>query len=398
LTARPTTDELLWLLLRQARDHALILLDASGTVVDWLAGSEHIFGWTRAEVMGETLHRLFTEDDQARGAPDHEMAVARADGRAEDDRWQVRKDGTRFWASGVLVPLRDASGAVVGFGKVLRDRTDVRAQVEALDNRADALADSNRRHELVLATLAHELRTPLGALANAVELMALAGAASEEIRYPLQIVQRQVDAIRRLVDDLMDVGRAGAGKLDLERTPVDLRGVLLRAAEASRPPAEQRGQDFRVLMLPGALPVLGDADRLRQVIVNLLDNAVKYTPEGGRVWLKATVEGQEAVVRVEDTGIGIAPEAQPGIFELFTQEEVARPMAAGGIGLGLSLVKQLVTLHGGTVQVRSEGRGKGSEFTVRLPLAPGVPGGAVAGTFRNSDGPGEGAGAGQEAG
>ena len=394
--AKHPSAELLRLLLGQARDHALILLDADGLVVDWLAASEHVFGWSRDEMLGQTIERLFTEDDRSRGTPWHEIEVARANGRAEDDRWQVRRDGTRIWASGVVVPLRDAAGEVVGFGKVLRDRTDVRGHVEALENRIEALTTGIARRDLVLTTLAHELRSPLGALGNAIELLRLAGPPCEGLDYPLQIMQRQIDAIGRLVGDLMDASRMGAGKIELDRRDVDLQEILASAADACRPLAERRRQDFRVLLLPGEMPVRGDADRLRQVVVNLLENAVKYTPEGGCVFLKATVEGQEAVVRVEDTGIGIAPEALPGIFELFTQEEHARKMAAGGLGLGLSLVRQLVALHEGTVQVRSEGRGKGSEFTVRLPLAKGRRGGAEPGTFRNSSGLGDsGEGAGQ---
>lgn len=362
------TEQLLRLMLEQARDHALILLDEEGRVVDWLAGSEHVFGWHRHEMLGRPLHVLFTTEDRARGVPDHELAVASADGRAEDDRWQVRKDGTRIWASGVVQPLRAEDGSVLGFAKVLRDRTDVRGQLEALENRVEALARGNARRDLVLATLAHELRSPLAAMSHATELLRLAAGPSDDQRYAVQIVDRQAAAIGRLVDDLLDASRVETGKMAIARVDLDLHEVLARAADAARPRAEQRGLGFRLIAVPGAMPVHGDAGRLGQVLHNLLDNAIKYTPEGGCVWLKATIEGDEAVVRVEDTGIGIEPEALPEIFELFTQEEHARPLSGGGLGLGLSLVRQIVALHDGTVQVRSEGRGKGSEFTVRLPL------------------------------
>jgi PAS domain S-box-containing protein len=362
------TEELLRLLLAQARDHALVLLDTDGKVVDWFGGAEHIFGYGRDEMLGASLEKLFTDEDRSRGVPQHEIDVARANGRAEDDRWQQRKDGTLFWASGVLVPLRDSAGEVAGFGKVVRDRTDVRAHVEALENRLEAMLQGNQRRDLFLATLAHELRSPLAALANAMDIVHLVGEPPEELRRPLQVVHRQVDALKRLVEDLMDVSRAGTGKIHLERRPLDLLEVLTRTFEAAVPLAARRSQDFRQLLLPTPMPILGDPDRLRQVFANLLDNAIKYTPEGGRVWLKATIEGAEAVVRVEDTGIGIAQEALPTIFDLFTQEARAQPLSAGGLGLGLPLVKQLVSLHDGTVQVRSEGTGKGSEFSVRLPL------------------------------
>ncbi|WP_439627732.1 sensor histidine kinase [Gemmata sp.] len=355
-----TPDELLRLLLDQNRDHAIILLDPAGTVVGWLPGAEAVFGYAAAEMVGRPLSTIFTPEDRERGAHEHELGVARADGRAEDDRWQVRRDGTRIWAGGVLVPLRDPAGAVVGFGKVLRDRTDVKAQVDALANAAE-------RHKLCLGTLAHELRNPLAPLANAVELIRQTPG-TDNVAGPLGRIERQVGVIRRLVDGMMEATRAGAGKLKLHLRAVHLEDVLTGAADCCRPQAEQRRQDFKVLLLPGPTVVEADPDRLHQVAVNLLANAIKYTPEGGGVWLKATVEGGDAVFRVEDNGCGIAPGMLPRIFDLFTQEAESADQSQGGLGLGLSVVKELVSLHGGTVQVRSEGRGKGSEFTVRLPL------------------------------
>jgi signal transduction histidine kinase len=146
-----------------------------------------------------------------------------------------------------------------------------------------------------------------------------------------------------------------------------LNDVVRGAADACRPLAERRGQRFEILQLPVPVTVHGDPDRLHQLFVNLIENAVKYTPEEGRIWVKQTIEGDEAVVRIEDSGIGITAEALPWIFDLFTQEKPARDMAKGGLGLGLSVVRDLVALHGGTVAVRSEGRDKGAEFTVRLP-------------------------------
>jgi two-component system CheB/CheR fusion protein len=354
-----TSEELLRLLLEQNRDHAIILLDPAG-VVGWLPGAEAVFGYAADEMIGRPISVLFTPEDRDRGAHEHELAVARGDGRAEDDRWQVRKDGTRIWAGGVLIPLRDPAGEVVGFGKVLRDRTDVKAQIDALANAAE-------RHKLSLGTLAHELRNPLAPITSAVELIRLTPG-TEAVVGPLARIERQVEAIRRLVDDMMEATRAGVGKIKLHLKTVHLEDVLNGAAEACRPLAEKRRQDFKVLLLPGPTVVEADPDRLHQVAMNLLTNAIKYTPEGGGVWLKATVEGDDAVFRVEDNGVGIAPEMLPRIFDLFTQEPESADQAEGGLGLGLSVVKELVALHGGTVQVRSEGRGKGSEFAVRLPL------------------------------
>jgi PAS domain S-box-containing protein len=364
----PQGEQLLRLLLEQNKDHALLLLDTDGRIVGWLAGAEHIFGYKTEEMIGQSAHRLFTPEDVERGLADHELEVARKDGRAEDDRWLVRKDGTRIWASGVVIALRDAAGEVVGFGKILRDRTDVKAQIEALENQVDGLTRADQRKNLFLGTLAHELRNPLAPLVNALHLIRLAGPIHENLAYPILLIERQVEFIRRMVDDLLDITRIGAGKVQLQVGLVPLQEVLNRAAEACRPRVEERRQDLRVILPPAPITLEADSDRLHQVVVNLLTNAIKYTPEGGRIWLKATVEGDEAVVRVEDNGVGITPEMLPRIFDLFTQEESSLSRSEGGLGLGLPLVKQLVTLHGGTVQVRSEGRDKGSEFTVRLPL------------------------------
>jgi PAS domain S-box-containing protein len=197
--------ELLELLTRQSRDHALILLDSQGRVTAWLAAAEHVFGWTAAEMLGQPLDRMFTPEDLARGLHTHELAVARGHGRAEDDRWQLRKDGTRIWAFGVLTGLRDASGELVGFGKVLRDRTDVKAQIEALRQEGE-------RVRVALTTVAHELRSPLAALANAAQILRVLGAPGTG--EAAGMIVRQVDLLRRLADDLMDAARVGEGPPD----------------------------------------------------------------------------------------------------------------------------------------------------------------------------------------
>jgi two-component system CheB/CheR fusion protein len=367
------TEELLRLFLRQGKDHALILLDANGSVVAWYPGAERVFGYTAAEMVGQPITRLFTPEDMTRGLSAHELEVARRDGSAEDDRWMLRKNGSRFWANGVVLALRDQSGEVVGFGKTLRDRTDLRAQFETLENRVNALLKADERKTLFLGTLAHELRNPLAPLANAVRLLRLTRPDDPDLAYPVKLIERQVEFLRRMVDDLLDVTRIGAGKVELKKRKLLLRELLGRVVDSCRTACEERGHRLELILPSGEIPVEVDPDRMHQVFVNLVNNAIKYTPEGGRIWVKATVEGAEAVVGVEDTGVGISAEMLPRIFDLFTQEEDSRYRADGGLGIGLSLVKSLVTLHGGTVQVRSEGKGKGSEFTVRLPLSSDQP-------------------------
>jgi PAS domain S-box-containing protein len=363
----PPAEELMRLFLEQSEDYALFFTDAEGRVTDWYRGAEHIFGFSAEEMIGQSARRLFNAEDLERGSADHEMALARTAQRSEDDRWHVRKEGARFWGSGVLLALHDAAGEVVGFAKVLRNRTDVKTQTEALDNRARSLEASLERTRVFLATLAHEMRNPLAPLANAANLLRLdaAGTTSEEA---LRIIDRQVALLSRLVEDLMDTARISAGKVELKLAVVDLREVFQAAAVTARPMAKARGLQFDEVPIAGAVPVYIDPQRMQQVFANLLDNAIKYTPRGGKILFNLTTEGGDAIVRVEDSGIGMSAEIQPRIFDLFTQEDAARQHSRGGVGLGLALVHDLIALHGGTVQARSDGRDKGSVFTVRVPM------------------------------
>jgi PAS domain S-box-containing protein len=363
----PPPEELLRLLLEQSLDYGLFVTDPDGRVTDWYAGATQIFGFSAEEMIGESAVRLFNTEDIERGAAQHEIELARTAGRAEDDRWHVRKDGTLFWGSGVLIALRDAAGGVVGFAKIVRNRTDVKTQTEALENQLKALTEAAQRHRIFLGTLAHELRNPLTPLANALHIIR-AGSPPAPGDEALRIIDRQLALLRRLVDDLMEATRSGAGKVDLQLALLDLTEPFQAAADAMRPIAEARGHTFEVVPIAGQVPVRADAQRLQQVFVNLLDNAVKYTPPGGRIVYNLTTEGGDAIVRVEDSGIGMSAEIQPRVFDLFTQEEASRAHASGGVGLGLPLVRDLVMLHGGTVQARSDGRDKGSVFTVRLPM------------------------------
>jgi PAS domain S-box-containing protein len=364
----PDTQELLQLLLDQGEEYALFLMTPDGIVTDWFAGAEHVFGFAAHEMVGGSATQLFNEEDRHRGAEKHEFEVALSAGRAEDDRWHVRKDGTRFWGSGVLFALRDKANRPVGFAKMVRNRTDLKAHTEALENQVKALARVHEQKDLFLAVLGHELRTPLAALMNAMEIIRRSNQVEPMVHSAVQIIERQTAVIQRLTDDLMDTTRLRAGKVELELQLLDLKDVFHAAAASARPLAQARRQDFRALPIEGPVPVKGDPVRLHQIFMNLLDNAIKYTPEGGTIHFNLTTEGGDAIARVEDTGIGMSADILPKVFDLFTQEESARKAAQGGLGLGLSLVRTLVELLGGTVHARSDGRDKGSVFTVRLPL------------------------------
>jgi two-component system CheB/CheR fusion protein len=265
---------------------------------------------------------LFSPEDVEARAPDKELEIALSGAPAEDDRWMLRKDRQRFWATGILQAIRDSDGAILGFGKVLRNRTDLKGQLESLENEVRSLRRAEKRKNNFISTLSHELRNPLASLFTAVELLTKASdAADDEASFALSVIKRQVDAMRRLVDDLLDITRVSAGKVKLELSELSLVDVVKAAVEACRPMIDERTHNIHMIL--GDRPVIVNADRgrLEQVFVNLIQNAAKYTEYGGDIWVKLILEGQEAVVKVEDNGIGISPELLPRIFDLFTQAE-----------------------------------------------------------------------------
>nr|WP_259371928.1 PAS domain-containing sensor histidine kinase [Caldimonas mangrovi] len=332
-----------------------------------LAGVEAVLGYTGQELAGTSASVIFTPEDLARGLDRLEMDVALHIGHAEDDRWHLRRDGTRIWASGTMRALWDEAGQHVGFVKALRDRTDSRATVQTLENRVAALARERDSMQVFLATLAHELRNPLAPLLNVAQLLRLQAGTGEAPPH-VRMIENQVAQLKRLVDDLVDVARLEHHKLRLRLQSVELQGLVRQAVESQRPEAQRKRQSLDLLVPPEAVTMEADPQRLVQVIVNLVANAIKYTGEAGHIWVIANVDDREAVIRVKDDGAGIVPEMLPMVFDLFTQEVRTADSAGTGLGLGLPIVKELVSLHHGTVEVRSEGAGRGSEFTVRIPL------------------------------
>ena len=274
-------------------------------------------------LVGQHCRRLFTPEDVEQGVPGFELHVAAHGVDMNNDRWLLRADGSRFWASGSTTALRDENGDVIGFGKTLRNRTDVKEQLEMLRKRAEALLEADKNKNTFLSTLSHELRNPLAPLVNALQLIRMSIADHPALDYPVKLMERQVTVMRRLVDDLLDVTRIGTGKIQLDVQPIDLRDVLARAVESTRPLLNERNHRYTQHLLNAPIIVDGDAGRLEQVFVNLLVNAAKYTPENGRIELRASMEQDEALVHVLDNGVGIAPEMQPHIFEFFTQRRTA---------------------------------------------------------------------------
>ena len=355
------SEERFRLMVDGVKDYAIIMLDRNGKVASWNAAATTIYGYTAQEAVGSHFSRFYTADDLARQWPEHELMVARAEGRIEDVGWRVRKDGGSFSANVIISALRGGDGALQGFTKVARDLTAHR--------RLEALQESARQMNEFLAMLSHELRNPLASMVNALELMR--GRPAAEHGELNRVVERQVAHLARIVDDLLDVSRITRGKIALKKQILDLNAIVAQALEASRPLCEARRHAVELQPAGEPLPLDADPTRLAQVLLNLISNAAKYTPEGGRIWIDVRREDNLAVVHVRDNGIGISAALLPRVFELFVQGDRALDRTEGGLGIGLTLVRRLVEMHGGSVSAFSAGAGDGSEFVVRLPLALG---------------------------
>jgi two-component system CheB/CheR fusion protein len=280
--------------------------------------------------------------------------------------WNARTQQYRY-SIARATPLLHLDGSVREW---VGSCTDIHERRQA----EEALKDGDRRKDEFLAMLAHELRNPLAPLCNALHLVRMA---EPDGKAPLQqaceLMERQLEHIVRLVDDLLDVSRITSGKITLQKEPVDLATIVARAVEGSRPLIDERMHTLEVTLPKQPMPVEADSVRLAQVLWNLLNNAAKYTPKGGRIWIRGEQEGNQAVVRVKDTGMGIPREMLPKVFDLFTQMDRTLDRAEGGLGIGLTLVRRLTEMHGGTVFALSEGPRQGAEFVLRLPLLAGEP-------------------------
>ena len=275
--------------------------------------------------------------------------------------------GGVHWVATFKLPLADEQGRYHQVLGVSSDISDRKKAEEALREANARLREADRRKDEFLAMLAHELRNPLAPIRNSIHVLRLKGGEEATRLRHQDIIDRQVTHMARLLDDLLEVSRITRGKIELRPRPEVLADVLAQAAETVAPLIERRRQSLEITPSPPALCVMADADRLAQVVGNLLTNAAKYTDEGGSIWLEGVREGSQAVIRVRDNGAGIAPEMLPRVFDLFAQADRTLGHAQGGLGIGLTLVQRLVQLHGGTVEAHSAGLGQGSEFIVRLP-------------------------------
>ena len=308
--------------------------------------------------------------ETGRRVESHEWGLARAlaEGQecpAEELEIETAR-GTRETVLNYAVPILDEARQIAGGVAVLVNITERKRIIEAL-------RDADKRKDEFLAMLAHELRNPLSPIRHALSLVRAEDVQPELIPWALEMMERQVDHMVRLVDDLLDVSRATQGKIKLRKERVEVARVVTHAVETARPLIDSLGHHLSVSLPPQPIWLEADEIRLEQVLANLLNNAAKYTDRGGRIWLSVEQQGDQVSLAVRDSGIGISAEVLPRIFDLFTQADRSLDRAHGGLGIGLSLVQKLVTLHGGTVMAFSEGPGRGSEFSVRLPVAEAPP-------------------------
>ena len=475
-------------ILEAAKDYAIYTTDLTGHITSWNIGAEAIFGYVAAEVQGQLVDLIYRAEDRRQGVPHHEAQQALTQGRAENERWHIRKDGSQLYGSGVVTPLLDETGRVVGLLKIMRDLTtqkqaetrlsesekrlrlaieatelatwewnletnevywnqqhfrlfgmepqpqpigpdeflrhvhpDDRDRIKRLLERAiaersvydaefcavrddgtqrwmsgygrimeerdgqpirmsgvmfdinerrraeEALRLEARRKDEFLAMLAHELRNPMATIRSGLQILSITDGNDETSSATIAMMNRQTDQLVRLVDDLLDVSRISQGKIELKTQRVNLVNVVAQAAESVQALYQQQGRRLQVKLPTAPIEVEGDGARLSQVVTNLLTNGARFTADGGQVWLNLEHQEQEAILQVADNGIGLGSDQLTAIFDLFVQVDTSTARSKGGLGLGLTLVKRLVELHAGQVAAQSEGLGRGSTFTVRLP-------------------------------
>jgi PAS domain S-box-containing protein len=358
----------------ESSDDAIVSKDLNGIVRSWNAAAERMFGYAAAEVVGKPLRLIIPADRQAE---ENDILERLRRGERVEHFHTVRqaKDGHLLDVSITVSPVRDGSGRVVGASKIARDITEQKRlaaeRERLLDAERAARAEAERANRVkddFVAMVSHELRTPLNAILGWTQLMTRGQSDPALLARGLDIVARNTRLQAQLISDLLDISRIVAGKLQLDTRSVDLRSIVGQAIETLEEDAHGKGVDVVQLLDDGASLVSGDPSRLQQIVWNLLSNAIKFTPRGGRVQVNLRYQGKDAVVEVADNGAGIRPDFLPFVFDRFHQADLSITRRYGGLGLGLSIVKHLVELHGGAVRAASHGEGQGATFTVTLPV------------------------------
>jgi PAS domain S-box-containing protein len=366
----------------ESSDDAIITKNLESVITSWNPAAERMFGYPEQEAIGKSVRMLIPPELQ--GEEDIVLARVRAGEKVDHyETVRIRKDGVGFNVSLTVSPIRDANGTVIGASQIARDVTErVRMQTiaEAISADNARLAaeaqNANRVKDDFLAVLSHELRTPLNAILGYSRMLRGKMLPEDQIDRGLETVERNARWLTQIVDDVLDVSRIVSGKIRLDVQTVELPAIVDNAVATVQPAADAKNVRIQTMLDPRVGPISGDPDRLQQVVWNLMSNAVKFTPKGGRVQVRLERVNSHVELIVSDTGIGIRPDFLPLVFERFRQADSGSTRSSGGLGLGLAIVRHLVEMHGGTVHAESEGEGKGATFTLRLPLMivkPGPP-------------------------
>jgi len=377
------SEERFRLLVEGVSDYAIFMLDVNGHVASWNVGAQRIKGYAADEIIGRHFSIFYPREVVDSGWPEHELREAARNGRFIDTGWRVRKDGSTFWANVTITAMRDESGTLLGYAKLTRDLTE-RKRVEAIEmasQEREEILDAERNARMTaqratrlkdefLATLSHELRTPLSAILGWTQVLLKGHATSEaDRRRAIEVIDRNARAQVQLIGDLLDLSRIMSGKLRLDLQQVSIHDVVQAALDSAAPAADTKEIRLVSLLDPARAVVNGDAGRLQQVVWNLLTNAIKFTPRGGRVQVLLQRVNSHVELSVSDTGIGIPASFLPQVFDRFSQRDGSSTRAHGGLGLGLAICKQLVELHGGAIRAASLGEGQGATFSVTLPVS-----------------------------
>ena len=361
-------EERLKLLADSMPDFAILTLSGEARFSSWSGGAERLFGYNEKEILGRPLDVVYTASDREQGIPKDELNRADDFGSAFSERWLVRKDGTEFFATGTLAALR--LGGVQGYGMVIRDVTQSKESAGTGAAARQEAEDSAKLKDEFLAVLSHELKHPLNLIhVNAQLLLSLPETkAIPSVSKAGETIERSVAAQARIIDDLLDLSRTQSGKLTLDRAPVDLAQAIEPSLKWAQAQTEAKDIALHLDGFDQSLVVFADVVRVEQIVWNLISNAIKFTPAGGRISIRLGSRGKDAVLQVADNGRGMAAAFLPHVFDMFRQEEGHTTRREGGMGIGLGLVKALATLHGGAVVAKSPGPGQGATFEVSLPL------------------------------
>ncbi|MEP7213461.1 MAG: PAS domain-containing sensor histidine kinase [Acidobacteriota bacterium] len=372
----------LHLIIENVRDFAIFAQDTHGFIVSWNPGVERILGYAENEFVGMHVSAIFTPRDVRLGKVEREMAKAADDGKAEDLKCHVRRDGSLFWAAGLLMPLLDDDGKLTGFAKILRDNTrqkkhqqereavlrrerEARIQAELLRKEVE---QAEKAKDDFLALLAHELRNPLNAILGWVKILQSGKTDDLLMAKALTVIEENARSQNRLIEDVFDIARIRSGNLYLNLQAISLDDAVEGAVESLRPEAAAKNLALETYFTSEAVIINGDAGRMQQVVTNILSNSIKFTPAEGKIRVSLKCSAEHAYIVVEDTGQGISAELFPHLFDRYAQANKESKRGKSGLGLGLPLVHKLVEQHFGEVTVESAGEGLGTRFTVRLPL------------------------------